>query len=72
MWSLAADLPEVEVIIIEHPTPGNPLGLKGAGEAGMTGAPAAVANAVVDATASGEDHVKRLPLSPEEVHGLLD
>jgi len=69
----AADLPGVEVVVIEHPTPANPLGLKGAGEAGMTGAPAAVANAVADAisTATGEDRVTRLPLSPEEVHGLL-
>ena len=67
----AAELPAVEVIAIEHPTPTNPLGIKGAGEAGMNGAPAAVANAVADALAPANDLVTSLPLSAAAVHALL-
>ena len=67
----AAELPAVEVIAIEHPTPTNPLGIKGAGEAGMNGAPAAVANAVADALSLPEDAVTSLPLSAAAVHALL-
>jgi carbon-monoxide dehydrogenase large subunit len=67
----AAELPPVEVLAIEHPTPTNPLGIKGAGEAGMNGAPAAVANAVADALSPTEDVVDSLPLSAAAVHALL-
>ena len=67
----AAELPAVDVIAIEHPTPTNPLGIKGAGEAGMNGAPAAVANAVADALSLPEDAVDSLPLSAAAVHALL-
>lgn len=67
----AAELPAVEVIPIEHPTPTNPLGIKGAGEGGMTGAPAAVANAVADALSAAGDAVTSLPLAAAAVHALL-
>lgn len=67
----AAELPEVDVVVIEHPTPTNPLGIKGAGEAGMNGAPAAVANAVADALGSPEDALTALPLTPSAVHALV-
>jgi carbon-monoxide dehydrogenase large subunit len=67
----AAELPAVEVIAIEHPTPTNPLGIKGAGEAGMNGAPAAVANAVADALSLPEDTLASLPLSAAAVHALV-
>ena len=66
----AAELPPVDVIVIEHPTPTNPLGIKGVGEAGMNGAPAAVANAVADALALPEDALTALPLTPAAVHAL--
>jgi len=45
----ARDVPEIDVIIVEGGTSRNPLGVKGAGEAGVLGAPAAIANAVGDA-----------------------
>ncbi|HEY8414472.1 MAG TPA: xanthine dehydrogenase family protein molybdopterin-binding subunit [Thermaerobacter sp.] len=49
----------------ETPSPLNPLGVKGAGEGGCTGAGAAVANAVADAL--GGAPIDRLPLTPERV-----
>ena len=45
----ASDLPDIEVDLIEVPCASNPLGVKGAGEAGAVGSPPAVINAIVDA-----------------------
>ena len=45
----AADLPDIEVELIEVPCVTNPLGVKGAGEAGAVGSPPAVMNAILDA-----------------------
>jgi carbon-monoxide dehydrogenase large subunit len=45
----AAELPSFERIPMETPTPRNPLGAKGIGEAGTIGATPAVQNAVIDA-----------------------
>ena len=50
-----------------HPCTTNPLGVKGAGEAGSVGAPAAVINAVVDAlSVYGIDHIE-MPATPARV-----
>ncbi len=45
----ASDLPDIEVDLIEVPCTSNPLGVKGAGEAGAVGSPPAIINALVDA-----------------------
>jgi aerobic carbon-monoxide dehydrogenase large subunit len=45
----AADVPPIETEFVETPSPLNPLGAKGIGEAGTIGAPPAVANALADA-----------------------
>lgn len=64
------EAPRFEVILVEHPVADNPLGVKGAGEAGIVGAPAAVANAVADALPADADEVLALPLTPQRVHAL--
>jgi carbon-monoxide dehydrogenase large subunit len=63
----ADDLPDVEVDFVEVPCATNPLGVKGAGEAGAVGSPPAVINAVLDALAA--DGVTRIdmPATPEAV-----
>jgi carbon-monoxide dehydrogenase large subunit len=71
LFPTADDLPDVEVIVIEHPTPTNPLGLKGGGEGGMGGTLAAVANAVEDALGPDGPVVTATPLTPDAVRGLL-
>ena len=49
----------------------NPLGVKGAGEAGAIGAPPALVNAVVDAVAElGIDHLD-MPLTPQRLWRAL-
>ena len=65
-----AEMPEVEVLLLEEaPSPLNPLGVKGAGEGGITAVGAAVANAVAAALSCPED-VTRLPLGPERVRRI--
>jgi carbon-monoxide dehydrogenase large subunit len=68
----AAELPSFETASIETPTPLNPLGAKGIGEAGTIGAIPAVQNAVVDALAHlGVRHLD-MPASPEAVRAAID
>ena len=45
----AAEIPEFATAFVETPSPLNPLGVKGVGEGGAIGAPAAVANALTNA-----------------------
>jgi len=62
---------ELETALLCTPSPLNPLGAKGLGEAGSIGVPAAVGNAVVDALAPfGVEHVDP-PYSPERIWGLV-
>lgn len=48
----AAEIPHLASAFAETPSPHNPLGAKGVGEAGAIGTPAALANAVADALAA--------------------
>ena len=65
----ADDVPMIETASQVTPCPHNPLGVKGAGEAGTIGSTPAVVNAVIDALWSGGHKVKdiRMPLTPERV-----
>ena len=63
----AEDLPDIEVDLIEVPCETNPLGVKGAGEAGAVGSPPAMMNALVDAlSTAGVTHID-MPATPETV-----
>jgi len=65
----ADDLPSFEIDRTVTPCPHNPLGVKGAGEAGCIGSTPAVVNAVIDALWSGGHQVKdvKMPMTPERV-----
>ncbi len=64
------EMPPVETLVTEDaPSPLNPLGVKGAGEGGITAVGAAIANAVADALNAPEE-VTRIPLSPERVREI--
>jgi carbon-monoxide dehydrogenase large subunit len=63
----ADDLPDMHVESNPVPTKLNPLGAKGAGEAGTVGALPVVINAVVDALAPLGVHTLDMPASPERV-----
>ena len=63
----AGDLPAFAVTTNTTLCTHNPLGVKGCGEAGAIGAPAAVMNAIVDALAPlGIRHVE-MPATPERI-----
>ncbi len=69
----AMEMPEATIVKIleETPTPLNPLGVKGVGEGGSSGAGAAIANAVADALAPLGVAIAELPLSPDRIAALL-
>ncbi|HEX4805743.1 MAG TPA: aerobic carbon-monoxide dehydrogenase large subunit [Conexibacter sp.] len=64
----ATEVPRPELHHIETPSPNNPLGVKGVGEAGLIPTSAAIANALQDALAVPVD---RMPISPREVFRLV-
>lgn len=70
MMPTAAELPEVEVAIIEQGSGSNPLGIKGGGEAGMVASLGAVANGVADAMGEGAE-VLSSSVSPARIWRAL-
>jgi carbon-monoxide dehydrogenase large subunit len=64
---MSAEMPDIEVRHVSTPTESSALGAKGAGEAGVTGAPAAVLNAINDALAPLGGAVYRIPATPEAI-----
>ncbi len=60
----AADLPPVRLLLRDVPSPTNPLGVKGVGEAGTTGALAATVNATAHALRGAGAALPPLPLTP--------
>jgi carbon-monoxide dehydrogenase large subunit len=67
----AMELPAIETVHLEYPSPRNPLGIKGIGEGGAISPPAAIANAVEDALSPFGVRVTRAPLGPDAVRALL-
>lgn len=65
------DLPTYETAFSVTPSPTNPLGVKGIGEAGTIGATPAVVNAVIDALSHlGVTHID-MPLTPPRVWAAI-
>lgn len=67
----ATDIPTIEIAHMETVSPGSAGGVKGVGESGIIGAPAAITGAVMDALGAAPDEV-RLPLTPERVHAIAE
>lgn len=67
----ADHLPDIEVTFNEVPCLNNPLGMKGAGEAGAVGAPAALVNAVRDALGASAGDDLQMPLTSEHIWSHL-
>ena len=55
---------DIHSAIVEHPEPDGPYGAKGVGEITLVGVPAAIGNAVADATGM---RLRKLPFTPERV-----
>jgi aerobic carbon-monoxide dehydrogenase large subunit len=67
----AADVPAMDVEHLETPTPLNPLGVKGAGEAGVIPVPAVLAQAIDDALSPLGIRVTAMPLNPSRLYDLI-
>ncbi|MEL6719247.1 MAG: xanthine dehydrogenase family protein molybdopterin-binding subunit [Bacteroidota bacterium] len=67
----ADDLPNFEVGRTVTPCPHNPLGVKGAGEAGCIGSTPAVVNAVMDALAPYGIHDIEMPVTSQKVWNVI-
>lgn len=68
----ADDVPSLEADFLPVPTPSNPLGAKGVGEAGTTGALAATMNAVNDALVAAGRAPMDMPATPDRVWKALN
>ena len=65
------DMPPVEMLLTEDaPSPRNPLGIKGAGESGVSAAGAVIASAVEDAI-SMPGAIRQLPITPMRLRKIL-
>jgi CO/xanthine dehydrogenase Mo-binding subunit len=68
----ATEVPDMTIIHQETPSPINPLGVKGIGEAGTIPVPSTIASAVDDALASmGAPPVRSVPLSPAAIFAAM-
>lgn len=67
----AAEVPAIAVDHVETPSPLNPLGVKGAGEAGAIPVPALFASAIDDALAPFHIRILEMPLHPCRLHEIL-
>ncbi|MEZ5803045.1 MAG: xanthine dehydrogenase family protein molybdopterin-binding subunit [Rhizobiaceae bacterium] len=65
----ADDLPSFQISHQNTPCPGNPLGIKGCGEAGAIGSPPAVINAITDAIGNND---LLMPATPERVWAAIN
>jgi carbon-monoxide dehydrogenase large subunit len=64
-------VPQIEIDHMESPTPLNPLGVKGAAEAGTIGAPPAIVSAIEDALRPLGVRISDLPVTPARLRALI-
>ena len=67
LMPFASEVPHIETDHLETPSPLNPLGIKGAGEAGTIPGTAVIAAAIEDAEGIP---IRRMPISPSELWQL--
>jgi carbon-monoxide dehydrogenase large subunit len=67
----ASDVPDIEILHMETPSPISRFGQKGIGESGAIGPPAAIVNAINDAIAHLGREVTDIPATPERVLAAL-
>ncbi|MFL5628597.1 MAG: molybdopterin cofactor-binding domain-containing protein, partial [Ktedonobacteraceae bacterium] len=68
---LATQIPDFVTDVVETPSPLNPLGVKGVGEAGCIAAPPTIVNAVLDALAPLGIKTIDMPLKPAKIWQLI-
>jgi carbon-monoxide dehydrogenase large subunit len=64
-------VPQIRIAHMQTPSPLNPLGVKGTGEGGTIGAPAAIASAVEDALRPFNVSIRDLPITPARLYSEI-
>jgi carbon-monoxide dehydrogenase large subunit len=72
LYPTAPELPDVEVEHLVTPSPVTEGGIKGMGEGGLIGAPAAIVNAIADALSPFGVSIDRTPLRPCDILAAID
>jgi CO/xanthine dehydrogenase Mo-binding subunit len=72
MLPTATDVPPIETAHIETPSPLNPLGVKGVGEAGAIPTGAAIAQAIEDALGIPGLEILEIPIPPDRLWALIE
>jgi carbon-monoxide dehydrogenase large subunit len=67
----AADVPNLQTLYKESPSPHNPLGVKGVGEVGVIPAAAAIVSAVEDALSPFGVRIAQMPITPSKLAELI-
>jgi aerobic carbon-monoxide dehydrogenase large subunit len=67
----ACEVPSVHIEHLGIPSSLNPIGVRGAGELGTIGAPAAVANAIEDVLLSFGVRIREFPLTQDRIWQLV-
>ena len=67
----APELPQFDIRLVEYPSPGNPLGVKGVGESGCVPAASAIVAAIEDALSPFGVEIKEIPILPARLHALI-
>ncbi|WP_345561076.1 xanthine dehydrogenase family protein molybdopterin-binding subunit [Nonomuraea rosea] len=65
------EVPDIQVVMLQTPSPHTPGGMKGVGEAGTIGPPAAITNAVAAALPEISERITDVPLTPSALWSLL-
>ncbi len=68
----SCEVPDIALGHFESPSPRNPIGVKGLGEGGAIGPPAAIANAVTDALRPLGVEVDTAPVTPQRLLALIE
>jgi CO/xanthine dehydrogenase Mo-binding subunit len=66
------DIPDLRLAEIQTPSPLNPLGVKGTGEAGVIPVSAVIAEAIEDALEPFGVRITSMPLFPDQIVGLIE
>ena len=69
---LASEMPHIDIVHQETPSPTNPLGLKGVGEGGTIPAIAAIVAAIENALAPFGVVIDRYPVTPDRLCALIE
>lgn len=67
----STDVPNIDVKMVEYPSPLNPLGVKGVGESGCVPAAGAIVSAIENALVPFGVHIDEYPVTPPRLFALL-